>query len=101
VSLPLWKTDSKDITLLQSTWAKQLNPVIAQPMSQGNFLTSIDLAIGDNTIPHGLNRTLQGWIIVRIGGASTIYDKQASNSTPASTLVLNSSAAVTVNIFVF
>lgn len=73
----------------------------SNPINGGTILTSISLSSGDNTIPHKLSQKLQGWFIVRIRGAATIYDKQDSNQSQDKTLVLNSSAAVTVDIFVF
>lgn len=71
------------------------------PINSGTILTNVSLSSGDNTIPHKLSQKLQGWFIVRLRGAATIYDKQDSNKTPELNLVLNSSAAVVVDIFVF
>jgi hypothetical protein len=65
------------------------------------LLTNQVLTPGANSINHGLNRTLVGWILTRVRAASTIYDTQDTNTTPKMTLDLNSSAAVTVDIYVF
>jgi hypothetical protein len=73
----------------------------SNPINGGTILTSITLNSGDNTIPHKLSQKLQGWFIVRQRGAATIYDKQDSNNTSDKTLILNSSASVSVDIFVF
>lgn len=73
----------------------------SNPINGGTILTSIALSAGDNTISHKLSQKLQGWFIVRLRGSATIYDKQDSNASQDKTLVLNSSAAVTVDIFVF
>lgn len=73
----------------------------SNPINGGTTLTSVSLNAGDNTIPHKLSQKLQGWFIVRLRGAATIYDKQDSNPSQDKNLILNSSASVTVDIFVF
>jgi len=82
-------------------WASILNPIVANPIVNSLILKDVVLAAGDNTINHRLGRKLQGYLIVGINAAATIYDKQASNQMPQLTLVLNSSAGCTCNILVF
>ena len=89
------------LELMQTTWAQQLNPIIANPVLQNNILKNISLSAGDNVINHKLGRKLQGWRFTRVRAAATTYDKQDSNKTPELTLVLNSSADVVVDIEVF
>lgn len=73
----------------------------SNPINGGTILTEVALKSGDNTISHKLSQRLQGWFIVRLRSSATIYDKQDSNKNQDKTLVLNSSADVTVDIFVF
>ncbi len=94
-------TESRDLNQVQNNLATAINPLLNNPLLNGTFLTNVSLGIGTNVIKHGLNRTLQGWIITLNSGASTFYDLQSSNPTPQLTLELVSSAAVTVNIYVF
>lgn len=94
-------TDSRELNQVQQNVATALLPLESNPLAQGQILESQSLGIGDNTIYHNLGRTLRGWFITSINGAATIYDKQSTNTTPQVTLVLNSSAAVTVNLYVF
>lgn len=101
MSLPKFQSDDQSLMLLQTAWAAEIEPVLRNPITQGNLLKSVALAVGDNQINHKLGRKLQGWLITRLRGASTIYDKQDSSQTPALTLTLNSSAAVTVDLLVF
>lgn len=101
MALPLFHTDDKSLGLLQTQWASALNPVLACPPVQGLQLDNVVLASGDNTISHRLGRKLQGWIIVRRNSAASVYDKQATNSMPNLTLVLNSSGACTVSLWVY
>jgi len=88
-------------TQMQTLWSAIINPIINRPQNSSTILKSVVLASGDNIIPHTLNRALQGWNIVRIRAAATIYDKQDDNDNPTVSLVLNSSAAVTIDLEVF
>lgn len=76
--------------------------VLANPLMQGLVLTSVKLLPGlDNTIAHTLNRTLQGWFIVRQRAQAQIWDNQDANTSQDKTLVLRSSDNVTVDIWVY
>lgn len=100
-ALPIYHTTSKEISMLQTNWAKQLNPVLDLPLNSGQVLQNISLLAGNNVINHLLGRKLQGWFFVRQRAAATVYDTQDNNQTPALTLTLNASAPVSVDIFVF
>jgi hypothetical protein len=86
---------------IQDNTKKAVASVNSNPIMQGSILSGVSLKSGDNTVDHKLGKKLTGWFIVRIRGAATIYDKQDSNAQASQTLVLNSSAAVSVDIFVF
>ena len=101
MSLPKFATDDQSLSQLQSTWAKQLDPLLRQPTSQGLLLKAVPLQAGANVVNHLLGRKLQGWNIVRSRAAATVYDTQDINNTPALTLNLVSSAPVLVDLFVF
>ena len=87
--------------LAQDRWAAQLDPMLASPPNNSLILKNIKLASGTNVINHLLGRKLQGWGLVRIRASATVYDNQDANQTPDLTLILISSAAVTVDIEVF
>lgn len=89
------------LPLLQTKWAAILNPLLGNPSLDSLILENVSLNNGTNVINHTLGRKLQGWRIIRIGGAATIYDQQDSNQTPSLTLVLVSNAAVVVSLEVF
>ena len=82
-------------------WASILNPIVANPIVNSLILKDVVLAAGDNIINHRLGRKLQGYIVIGINAAATIYDKQSTNQMPQLTLVLNSSAPATAQILVF
>lgn len=86
---------------MQTTWASQLNPIIANPTVNNFILKNVALKTGINVINHKLGRNLQGWKSTRIRASATFYDDQDNNPTPNLTLVLVSSADVTVDLEVF
>lgn len=91
----------RELNQVQSNIATALQPLQNNALLPGRFINGVSLAIGSTTIYHSLGRPLAGWIITSIDGASSVYDEQSSNDNPQLTLVLNSSAAVTVNLYVF
>lgn len=87
--------------LLQTAWASQIDPVLRNPLTQGNLLKNVTLASGANVVDHKLGRKLQGWVLTRQRAAASVFDTQDLNPTPALTLTLTSSAAVVVDLLVF
>lgn len=86
---------------MQTQWAQQLNPIIANPLVNGIILQSITLKAGSNTINHLLGQKLQGWYLIRKRASAEIYDTQDNNPTPQLTLLLTSDSPVVVDIAVF
>lgn len=90
-----------NLSQMQNTWARQLNPVISNPLINGQLLQNVQLINGTTIVNHGLGRKLVGWVIVGVNGAATIYDNQSTNQMPQLTLSLTSNADVICNIWVF
>lgn len=101
MALPTQKFEDKNLMLLQATWKTQLDPVLANPLVQGQIIRSVPLQTGSNTINHGLGRKLQGWVIIRQRASGTVYDTQDTNTMPALTLLLTASGAINVDLYVF
>lgn len=68
---------------------------------QGQLLSNVRLVVGVNIINHGLQRQLIGWMPTRLRAAAQIYDSQDTNINANLTLILNSNADVTVDLWVF
>lgn len=83
---------------LLTKWSSTLNPFLANPLNGVTILPNIKLNNGVTIINHLLQQTQQGWYLVDIQGAATVYRSAPFNST---TLTLTSSAAVTVSIGVY
>lgn len=99
--LPKFNTSDQALSLLQTTWSSQLNPLLALPLSSSLVLKKVSLTSGKNTINHTLGRELQGWFIVRQRGSASIYDTQDVNKLSDKTLVLMASSGVSVDILCF
>lgn len=100
-ALALVQTQDRNVNQLQQNIKQAVDPLINNPISSGNILYSVSLASGANSIPHLLNRTLQGWFMTRVRASATFYDTQDSNQTPQLTLNLVASGAAVVDIYVF
>lgn len=83
---------------MQSSWARALEPLLKDPTNNGLILKNVVLINGVTVVNHRLGRMLQGWNLVDINGAASVYRSQPKNNL---TLTLTSSAAVTVDLFVF
>lgn len=100
-NLTIFQDPNKNFMLQQNSWARVLNPILIKPQNSSSILQSVSLVTGANVINHKLGQPLQGWNIVRQRAAASIYDEQDSNPRPNLTLVLVSSADVSVDIEVF
>jgi hypothetical protein len=97
-TLPQFQSEDKDFQLMQNSWGAVLNVLLKNPSLDNVLLKGISLANGVTVINHRLGRTPQGWRIVDIDGAATVYRSQPFNNL---TLTLTSNAAVTVSLEVF
>lgn len=99
--LPIFITGDKNSVMMQNQWSSQLNPLLDNAITQGIFLTNVQLLSGNNQLDHKLGHILRGWIITRKRGPGDVYDNQATNPFPNLTLTLNASANVMVDLYVF
>lgn len=90
-----------NLEMLQTAWAAQLNPIIANPTLNNLVLKNLTLTAGTNVINHKLQRNLVGWKTTRVRASATFYDLQDTNQTPSLTLVLVASAPVVIDLEVF
>jgi len=96
--LPNFQSGDRIFQMLQSQWTAILNPVLSNPLTNPRILKNVPIAIGVNTINHGLQRMQQGWVISDITSAAQIYRSQPFNDL---TLTLTSDAVATINLVVF
>ena len=95
------QTTDRVVNQLQDNIANFVEPISDNVLLPGIILKNVALAASSNTIQHKLGRLLLGWFIVRQRASASIYDTQDTNPTPTKTLLLTSSAVVTVDLYVF
>lgn len=99
-TLPQFQDGDNSFGLMQNKWGGILNPIIANPIVNGGILKDVQLQVGSNTINHRQGHKLNGYLVVGMKDAyAEIYSTQSPQ--PTLTLVLNASAATTVDLYVF
>ncbi len=92
-------TENQDLNNMQENVEEVVAPLLKNPLLDGQVLSNIELTTGSNSISHKLGRKLQGWLIVDKDDVADVY--RETSPTPTLTLVLNSSANVTISLYVF
>lgn len=85
---------------MQVRWKAILDPVVASPIPQGRQVAALKLSTGPNVIQHKLGREYVGWFLVDKDGVADVY-ADSHNSAKATSIVLVSSAPVTVSFWIF
>ncbi len=87
------------LELMQTKWAAQLNPLLANPIMQGLAIYSITLnANVPKTIATTLSRMQLGWFLIDNMASCNVWRTQPFNS---QNITLESSADTTISIWVF
>lgn len=89
-----------DLPKMQTTWAEQINPVLANLLIQGQLLKAQTLINGTTVINHRLGRQFQGWFLVSPKASASVFEA-AYQPNPTLTLTLTSNAAVITDLWVF
>lgn len=100
-TIPQIQISDQVINRQTQTIVQHLNLLFKNPMTNGVYLTEVSLLTGNNTINHTLDRTLQGWFVVRLRAQAVVSDLQDTNPNPEKTLILEASSNVVVDLFVF
>ncbi len=93
----------KQINAVQSNIAEALAQILGKDQLDSKILQNIQLNPGViNKVAHGLNRNLNGWIVIRNhGGYSLLTDMQDNNQSPHLLLYLTTPVFVMVDLLVF
>lgn len=86
------------LDMLQTKWSSILNPIIANPATNMTILPAFFLQTGVNVINHTLVQTQQGWQVLDIDAAETVYRSAPFNN---KTLTLTSSGPANIILGVF
>lgn len=97
-SVPTLQSPDRIVNKIQDNIVPTLNKLLDNAIVQGRFLSNVSILSGSNVIPHGLGRTLQGWIVTDVNQPVTLYRSANLN---AQNLTLTSSGTASVNLYVF
>ena len=80
--------------------ARDVADVYSQPILDGHLIENLQLTSGEPlVVNHGLARRIRGYFITRKSAAADIFDTNTSQ--PARSIQLESTADVTISIWVF
>lgn len=108
-SMKLVQTLDRNVNQLQKNIIEVLNPLLNNPILSGQIINNISLKKLDpttsaqyiNKVPIGINRPLQGWLIIGNNTNCTIWDDQINNMTKSQNLWLFCSSDCLINLYVF
>ena len=93
---------NEDTSKLQERLDEYFAPLTSSVVIDGVLLKNISLGSGSvNEISHKLGRELIGWVVVRQRGNAQVWDTQDANTLKTKTLWLNTSANVSIDLWVF
>lgn len=92
---------NQDLSRMQDNLSFAIDTINKVDLLDGILLESVVLTSGSNTVNHTLGRNLKGWYPVRVRAQAYFWDTQDSNTTPQLTLILHTTANVTVDLWVF
>lgn len=93
------KSDDEVLNRVQDQVATSIGQLLRTDILDGRLIKEVSLTAGANTVEHKLDRVLRGWFITKKNAFADVHD--AVTSQPDKFLVLQASAAVTVNLWVF
>jgi hypothetical protein len=95
-------SNNKEINQIQENVEQALTPIIASQIVDGVIIKNKQIESGKvNLIAHKLGREPLGYIIIRKRADSRIWDTQDTNKNKKTTLALQCSTTVHVDIWVF
>ena len=87
------------LALMQTRWASQLNPIIANPLINGQQIDNIILTANTPLkINHNLQQLPNGWLIV---DKTSFADVKRTQPFSTSTITLESSANTQISIWIY
>jgi hypothetical protein len=103
MSLPAYKkirSPDRVVTQLQDNVEQAIRPLLGMQIAAGRLIENVEVLTGTpKVIDHRLNRAMRGWFIVDKDADANVW--KTVSTIPERTLVLNSSANVTLSLWVF
>lgn len=94
------RTAVRDIQRLQDALSKVFNAIQTKQILDGRLVEDIEIVSGTVTeLDHGLQRPVRGWIVVEKNANAVVWTSESE--IPNRTLNLNTSANVTISLWIF
>lgn len=94
-------TGDRNLDQVQANVDKAIRQVTDTGIVPGIKVKDVFLATGSPVdVPHGLGRD-PDWIVIKKNADARVWDSQSTNPAKRNTLQLNSSADVTVSLWIF
>lgn len=95
-------TDDDVLGRIQSNTGEVLSQIKRQnPILDGSYVKGVALSTSDTRVEHLLKRPFQGFIVTKINSASIVYESPTQNLIPDKVIILQASAAATVDLYIF
>lgn len=92
-------TSDPELNQVQDNLIRRVNPALAAEILDGRLVTDVSVATSATNVNHGLGRAYQGWVIVDNNTDCRVWSPSTGDTTKV--IVLQSSAATTITLWVF
>lgn len=94
------RTALGDVQRLQDALSKVFNAIQTKQILDGRLIENVAIVTGTaKEIDHGLQKPVRGWIVIDKNAQATVWS--TASDLPNRTLILNTSADVTVSLWIF
>ena len=100
-TIPLVQVPDQGQNRFNSSVKTSVDQLSKIPFLNGNFLQSIVLSTGQNTVNHGLGRAYISYFLGKTNAQVVPYDTTPSSMDKTQSLQLTASAPVTIDLWVF
>ena len=95
------RTKSPETDNLQDNVFEWTQSVINHPLLKGRLIEGIEVTTATKTVEHKLGRSIVGWFIVNKNANADVWDAGTTDTDSTKFLVLDSTATVTIDLWVF
>lgn len=99
VSLTRLHTADPQLNQVQDHIVRRVNPALAAEILDGRLVTGVSVGTSATDVPHGLSRPYRGWILTDNNTDCRVWSPSTGDTSKV--IVLQSSAATTISLWVF
>lgn len=99
VPLTRLHTSDPELNQVQDNLVRRVNPALAAVILDGRLVTGVSVGVTATNVNHGLGRAYQGWVVVNNNTDCRVWSPSTGDASKV--IVLQSSAATTLSLWVF